>query len=260
MAKKSRLSRDQKRKAKLSRERKVHPGSVVAPYTGNAFKSDELLPTVFHTELGIHEADVMSQRGLTDRDVYAALEQLIGDLRHGPLPALDDSNRFTDTGSPIDLIVWNIRRNWKTLYQESPHPGRDNLVGVLRTLLNSVNTWGTSSPTSRGYLHFVEGFLKKQGAAVRIVDDLEDVGDEGDDEDELLEVGRAAYLDGNQAAIRAFGNLVQELVRQGETDRVANVCQQLIGEVGDTPQIVQQLGAFSLQAQQAAARLPHEPG
>jgi hypothetical protein len=260
VAKKSRLSRDQKRKSKLTRERKEHRESSVLPYKGNTYKSPELIPTLFRTELGIHEADVMSERSLTDNDVRAALEQLVLGLRQGPLPPQDDSNRFSDTGSQADLIVWNIRQNWKDLYRESPNPGRDKLIGVLRTLLDSINTWSTPSPASRGYLHFIEGFLKKQGASVRIVDEnMEEVeGENG--EDELLKVGRAAYLSNDPVAIEKFSKRVMQLTASGQVERVVNVCQQLMGEVGVNRPLARELSSLSMAAQQALPQLPHERG
>lgn len=260
VAKKSRLSRDQKRKSKLTRERKEHRESRVLPYKGNTYKSPELIPTVFRTELGIHEADVMSERSLTDNDIRAALEQLVLGLRQGPLPPQDDSDRFTDTGSPADLIVWNIRQNWKDLYRESPNPGRDKLIGVLRTLLDSIDTWSTPSPTSRGYLHFVEGFLKKQGASVRILDEnMEEVAAENG-EDELLEVGRAAYLDNDPGALRDFKESIRKLLATGQASRMINVCQQLIGEVSGTTAPMRELSALAIEAQKALPQLPHERG
>lgn len=260
MAKKSRLNRDQKRKAKVTKERKAHQDSGVLPYKGNTYKSPELVPTVFRTELGIHEADVMSERSLTDRDIRAALEQLVLDMRQSPLPPQDDSNRFSDTGSPTDLIVWNIRRNWKDLYEESPHPGRENLIGVLRTLLDSINTWSTPSPASRGYLHFVEGFLKKSGATVRVMDEnMEEIEDEPD-EDDLLELGRVAYLDHDQAALGEFEKQIMALTASRQVDRVVNVCQQLIGEMGGNQAAARTLSALSIAAQKMLPQLPYERG
>lgn len=260
MAKKSRLNRDQKRKAKVTKERKAHPASGVLPYKGNTYKSPELAQTMFYTELGIHEADVMSDRSLTDDDVRDALEQLVLDMRQGPLPPQSDSNHFTDTGVPTDTIAWNIRRNWKRLYEEAPNPGREKLIGVLRTLLDSINTWSTPSPASRGYLHFVEGFLKKSGASVRVVDEnMEEIEDEPD-EDDLLELGRAAYLDRDRAALGEFEKQIVALTANMQVERVVNVCQQLIGEMGDNQAATRTLSALSIAAQKMLPQLPHERG
>ncbi len=45
--------------------------------------------------------------------------------------------------------------------------GVETLIGVLRTTLDSIRTWGSASPTSRGYLNYIEGFLGKAGISVR---------------------------------------------------------------------------------------------
>ena len=77
MAKK-RLSRDQKRKAKLADRAKKHPApSPSLAYTGNQFKTPELSPLYQSTETGIVQADAITRHTLTDRKVRAALETMV---------------------------------------------------------------------------------------------------------------------------------------------------------------------------------------
>jgi hypothetical protein len=168
MAKHKRLSHDQKRKAKLAREaRRSRPQSDLA-YHGNKYKTEELVTVFMRTELGIYESWVMTDRELTDRDVEAALEKLVLQMRRGPLPAFADGTAAPVGAEATDLIIWNIRRNWHDLFQEEPRPSVDKLTGVLRTILGSVETWSSPSPTARGYLHYIEGFLKKAGVNVTV--------------------------------------------------------------------------------------------
>lgn len=88
-------------------------------------------------------------------------------LRQGPLPRWEDSDTLEYVrGQEDDLIISNIRRNWHDLFQSRPRPRPETLSGVLGTLLHSNQVWGSPSPQSRGYLHYMEGFLKKAGASV----------------------------------------------------------------------------------------------
>ena len=64
MSKKKRLSHDQKRKAKLAKEARKNPQRSPLAYTGNKYKTDELVPIVYETELAIHEADAITGRRL----------------------------------------------------------------------------------------------------------------------------------------------------------------------------------------------------
>jgi hypothetical protein len=48
-------------------------------------------------------------------------------------------------------------------------PKREDVIGVVRTILGSLETWRSQSMHSRGYLQFLEGFLKKAGVNVRRV-------------------------------------------------------------------------------------------
>src|SRR3954466_7657557 len=104
MAKKH-LSHDQKRKAKLARRASKAPPVVSLAYSGNKFKTDELVPVFFNTETGIYEAFVATDRKLTNADVQAALQELILQLRQGPLPALEAPDKLDySAGQEKDLI------------------------------------------------------------------------------------------------------------------------------------------------------------
>jgi hypothetical protein len=248
MAKHKRLSHDQKRKAKLAREaRRARPQSSLA-YHGNKYKTDELANVFFRTELGIYESWVMTDRELTDRDVEAALEKLVLQMRRGPLPAFADDTTAPVGAEATDLIIWNIRRNWHDLFQEEPRPSADKLMGVLRTLLSSVDTWSSPSPTSRGYLHFIEGFLKKAGATVTAYDP-EGNPQAAPEADDLLAVGQAWCAGGDPTAAADFRALAETMIRTGEAERVVEVCQTLMGEA-PAPDILAELSKLSLWAQQ----------
>jgi hypothetical protein len=229
MSKKKRLSHDQKRKAKLAKEARKNPKSNPLAYTGNKYKTDEFVPIVFETELAIHEADVMTGRVLTDRMVEAALEKLILEMRKGPLPPLDDPRTLDlREGEEADAIVQNIRGRWTEFFDRQPRHTTETLIGVLRTLLGSIGVWSRGSRHSRGYLTFIEGFLKKGG--VRVQGFNEDMEPQEEEEDELLEIGRAWIFDGQREARAEFIAKIEELYQAGERDRAAEICQQLIGE------------------------------
>jgi hypothetical protein len=251
MSKKNRLSRDQKRKAKLAKETRRARGQMSAlAYTGSKYKKDEYVPLVMATEQAIHEADVMTERELTDQAVQAALEKLVLDLRHGPLAPLDDRDSLqVSPGREDELVARNIRRHWVILAETEPHWGPDAKVGVLRTLLNSLDTWRSPSPRSRGYLHFLEGFMKKLGVRVDAYsEDMEPLPER--EEDELLAIGRRWCEDGDRDAEESFRKLAKERMAAGQAESVVEAAQALMGEYGvGNLQLVNELGAICVQAQ-----------
>ena len=104
---------------------------------------------------------------------------LILQIRRGSLPPLDDTTNVDYAeGGEEDLLIWNIRSHWRHFFQTRPHPGRDKLVGVLRTILGSIGVWGSISTVSRHYLHHVEGFVTDLGVSCEAVspDELEENG------------------------------------------------------------------------------------
>ena len=69
MGKHDRLSRDQKRKAKLRKRAQRSCKHEPLAYTGRKYKTDAYAQVFFRTEVGIHESYVMCDRELTDDEV-----------------------------------------------------------------------------------------------------------------------------------------------------------------------------------------------
>jgi hypothetical protein len=170
MGKNDRLSRDQKRKAKLKKRAERSRKHESLAYHGNQYKTPEWVPILHRTEVGVYESYVMSDRTLTDDQVESSFERLIRQLRanpHTPIEELDDDEE--DNGL-VDLTMWSIRRNWQILEDRDTLPVREDLIGVVRTLLHSLEIWRSKSMHGRGYLQFVEGFMKQTGVTVEMVD------------------------------------------------------------------------------------------
>jgi DNA-binding SARP family transcriptional activator len=129
----------------------------------------------------------------------------------------------------------------------------DALIGVLRTILNSIDVWSTPGPNSVGYLHYIEGFLKKQGVTFEKQTPAGEVLEEPE-EDELYLIGQEWCFEHDQAAAADFKELAEELIRSGQAERVTNICQRLIAEATMEPEVLPELMVLSMQAQQAMKR------
>ena len=169
MGKNDRLSRDQKRKAKLKKKAARSKKHESLAYHGKKYQAPEYVPLMHRTEIGIYESYVISGRTLTDDDVEASMEELIGELREGPRQLTSETDEEADDEAPEDLTIWSIRRQWRMLAERDALPGRDDLVGVLRTLLHSLEIRRSMAMNPRGYLHFLEGFMKETGIRVESV-------------------------------------------------------------------------------------------
>jgi hypothetical protein len=247
----------------LERERhRRRPVSLA--YHGNKYKTDELVPAIFSTEAGIYEAFIMSDRAMTDHDVRRTLEGLIQELRGGaaPVPPEREPGQPLVGTSPESLTVANIRRHWLEYSGKSPFPGREDLIGVLRTILGSIEVWGNISPTSRGYLRYIEGFMAQLGVHCQQLPadfDLATLEDEDDEdavaelpepeESELLVAGRAWLKESQLGARDVFCALADEMIATGDAEEVTDTCQQLMGEIGDN-RALDELGFLFARAQQ----------
>jgi len=230
MGKNDRLSRDQKRKAKLKKRAERSRNHEPLAYSGKKYKTDEFVPVIYRTELGVYQSYVMCERELTDDEVEGAIERLVIEMREGPLPPFPDADviNITEDGEE-DLVIMNIRLNWRIMEEKGTLPSRDDLIGVLRTILNSISTWRSQSLHSQGYLHYIEGFMKKLGVTVQpATPDLQPLPEP--EEDPLLLIGRAWITKGDILARAEFANQIESLLRSGGAERVIDVCQQLMGE------------------------------
>jgi hypothetical protein len=169
VGKNDRLSRDQKRKAKLKKKAERSRKHESLAYHGKKYQGPEYVLIMHRTEVGIYESYVVSGRTFTDDDVEASLEELIGELREGPRQLTSETAEEADVEAPEDLTVWAIRNQWRMLAERDALPGRDDLVGVLRTLLHSLEIRRSMAMNSRGYLHFLEGFMKETGIRVELM-------------------------------------------------------------------------------------------
>jgi len=250
MGKHDRQSRDQKRKAKLKKRAERSRKHESLAYAGAKYKTDEYAPLFFRTEVGIYESYVMCDRDLTDDEVEAAIERMIVQMRQGSLPALSESGVLTLTeGGEEDLIIANIRRNWQIMAEKGTLPAQDDLIGMLRTILHSIQVWRSQSLHSKGYLRYVEGFVKKLGVSVmRVTPDLEPIPEP--EEDPLLAPGRAWVAEGDKAAEAEFAAQVESLLRAGDAERVIDLCQQLLGETEDMA-VVPRLQEFAIRGHRA---------
>jgi hypothetical protein len=163
---KSRQSHDQKRKAKLAKRaaRGTHYADV-EPYTGRKYQTDFWVPYIFQTESAIYEAIRLSRRRLTNDEVKVALVRLISHLHAGNPPRLGeaDSEVLYTAGNEIEFLVWNIRRHWGSAFDEHGAVSANDLVGILRTLLYSIQAHGWNTGRSRGYVAFLVDFMEQGG-------------------------------------------------------------------------------------------------
>jgi hypothetical protein len=167
MGKPSRRKLEKKRKAQKERRR---PEPQVLAYTGNKYRRDELGPFHFTVESAIYECYVLTKRKLMDNHARQALTELIALLRHGPLPEWKPNEELVlSAGGEVELIKTDIRFHVHEYLQKNPHPGRDNMIGVLRSILGSIDMWGSINPASRGYLEYIADFCLQAGVTVEML-------------------------------------------------------------------------------------------
>lgn len=231
LEKKRRKARDE------ARLRRRQSQSQPQAYHGNKYKTDEYATDTFQVEQAIYTTFVATSRQAVDQDVRRSLESMIGSLRRGGDGMPEDDNLFGE------LLRQALPRALSRT--------QDEMIGILRTILGSIEVWGTPSPRSRGYLSFLEGFMHKAGVCCEQVEADDDFAEPAAEND-LLSIGRA-WCAGEIGAEPVFRALAEQLIADGEPDEVAETCQQLIGE-GTSTAIFRELSQLAITAQQHLAR------
>jgi hypothetical protein len=160
--------RQQKRQAKLAkrarkeRTRKRQSAEPL-PYSGRKYQSDRWAPHVYQTECAIYEVVMLSDRRLTNDQTKEALVHLINQLRSGVSPTLAEGDPEVPfaPGQEIDFLVQNIRHHWRKLFNDEGPVSTSDLVGILRTLLYSIEAHAWHTGRSRGYVDFLVSFMRK---------------------------------------------------------------------------------------------------
>jgi hypothetical protein len=163
--------REKKRKKDLAEKKRKARSSTSLAYMGEKYKKDELIPAWMHAEIGIYQIYVMTERRIFDQTVVSAVERLVRQMRAGSLPPLPEPNEVRyQVGLEEDLLIENIRRSWAAHFANEWRPPRDDLIGVLRTILGSIEKVRAPGPRSQHYLRHIAEFLtKKIGISMKLV-------------------------------------------------------------------------------------------
>jgi hypothetical protein len=166
---KDRRSKEQKRKAKLTARTERRPEAEKLAYSGRKYQADAWVPAVYETELGIYETIILSRQRLTNKQVETALMELIHQLRDGLPPALpaDAGNLAFTPGQEVEFLMANIRRHWGIFFEEQGTVQTSDLVGILRTLLYSIQAHAWNTGPDLGYVHFLKRFMEGKGVSLR---------------------------------------------------------------------------------------------
>ena len=158
-----RRAQAEKRQQKLALHGVTGEAQKVTPLKAATYQTDYWARAFHQTELGILEAHRALAGQLTDAQVRSALIELARSLKGGMPPLREESAAAApiDPGHPTPLVIDSIRRRWKVLF-EIWHPvSPDDLVGILRTLLSSIDVRKSSASPDTGYLAFLDRFLPK---------------------------------------------------------------------------------------------------
>ncbi len=268
---KQKLSRDQKRKHKLAKKKQERRSDIafeIQPYLGSKYRTKELVPLWLETECGIYDSYVISDRKLFDNDVVLAIRELyqrVAASRH-PEESVNEDFSSTTSMNSSQLIVCNVLLHWMETFREKPRPTREDWLGVLRSILGTIDQMRLPGPQSRSYLQYIERFLTKdvnykslvvQGSpsddvfedASSIVsisyEPIEDDADpeiaaEGGQEFYLLGLGRAWIDSGSEVDQLDFIEELKLQVSDGYAPEVRLDCLQLIQEIDDSTHPISQ--------------------
>jgi len=220
--------------------------------TTAAYRSEEYVMYIAHTEIGISEAWLM-RPSLTDGIIESTLRWLAGQLeRSKEWPELETFSAADEEEtlalvqvSDRDLIAWCVLRHLNGVLVEHGQRSNRDLAGCLRVVLESIDVW-TRGPASRGYLAYNRDFVaNKLGVQMQLVSEEGEVLSALDEDPVLLDGERGIDLDvdslakvgdyllahpNDEEAQQAFAYRIMALIARGETDGLVKLCAKLVNE------------------------------
>jgi len=224
-----------KKKAKRKQRKKR---STRRQATGKKYRSDKFVPYIMQAEIGIHEAATMRPE-INDAVVRSVIHHLIAQLRRGGTITAGPSVG----GTAVDLIEWRIKGNLTQAFQEYGHISNADVIGCLRVVLGSIDTWSGPPLGPRGYLGYLAGFMEKLGVDVRLLSEQETIAmgleeapelppDYDPDSMTLEELGRF-WLEHDEEFIELlddFSNRARSTIQLGQAEEAVQVCRTLLDE------------------------------
>jgi len=165
--------RARQRKRKAREVAKTRQRSEPAAYHGTKYFTPRLFGYRLAAEMGINEADNFLRGKLTDTEVSDAVKGLIMAIRQSRPPS-----DFCHTREQ-QLVIWRIEKAWREGLRQGIKVGRDGLVGVLRSILGSIESHTSPVPGARSYLDWLEGLIAEVVEMAQ-----EEKGTEEEDEEE----------------------------------------------------------------------------
>ncbi len=169
-AKLARRKQKQAREAQLIRREKA---AAISTYSGKRYNQEPFVEALFHAEIGIFEADVCMEGRLTDAGVRQALEYTIRGMRQGQLTLNHWQIGEEDGLDKNSLIVWGIGNRWRLLFEDQPGHSRNDLIGILRRIMYSIDVWTSKHSGGRGYLKYIAGQMSKLGVSCMSIPEAE---------------------------------------------------------------------------------------
>jgi len=229
-----------KRRKQKQRKKRSRKG----PATGKKYRSEKFVPYIMRAETGIHEAATIEPE-INDAVVRSVIHRVIGQLRRGepmtPEPSMG--------GSHADLIEWRIKDNLALAFREYGPITNADLIGCLRVILSSIDTWTGPPLGPRGYLGYLAGFMQQLGVDVRLLSPQEaaDTGlieplgaplDYDPEEMTLEELGRFWFEHDEEFfdLIDDFSNRARQMIELGQAEETIQVCRRLLDEADTSDQ------------------------
>jgi hypothetical protein len=96
--------------------------------------------------------------------VREAFETLVRQLRSGvPGPLSEgESQMVYASGNEVEFLIWNIRSHWRKLVEQQGPVDKEDFIGILRTLLYSIEAHAWDRGQQQGYIAFLKDFMQRR--------------------------------------------------------------------------------------------------
>jgi hypothetical protein len=154
---------EKKRKARDAKRKEIRLSGLSHSYDGDKYHADHWAPYFQKIESAIYDCILESKHTITSVHIRAAIIRLIEKLRKHEIVSLEEVEPLVPfaPGNEIAFLMSRIRHSWLLIHKQLEPIGLNDLAGVHRSLVTSIDRRNNIAAGATGYVRFLLDFIPR---------------------------------------------------------------------------------------------------
>ena len=152
---------DKKRKARDAKRKALRLSGAALIYDGDKYHTDQWSLYFSKIETAIYDCVIESKQTITGPQIRQAVVRLIEGLRQHVEPSqlANEPPLNFEPGREVEFLMARVRHSWRAIFDELPPISHQDLTGLHRSLLSSIDAQNNRAAGAPGYVDFLLKFI-----------------------------------------------------------------------------------------------------